>query len=363
MRYAPKTAHDSALAIAASLLVIGCRRRSAFISSESKTGQIDSIAVLPLENRSSDPEADYISDGITESINNSLARLPSLKVIPHSVAFHYKGKAIDVQKIGEALGVQSVLTGRVATARRRLYDQRGTRRRPQRQTALGRAIQPQGSRSARRTERHRQGGFPAAALATFRSRSAEIDERLDRQSRSLSALSQRPSTTPTNSPKTASTKVIDYFNQAIAIDPNYGLAYDGLAYNYINQDDWYMSPSDAGPKAKEAAKKALAIDDQDADAHLVLAIERQWYEWDWAAAEQEFKRAIELNPNSFRSLRVLFLVPRRRWGGRTRPSPKPSELSKSILFRLSEFLSSASVFVFTRQWDLAIEQLRSANRA
>jgi serine/threonine protein kinase len=77
------------------------------------TGRIDSIAVLPLEMRSSDPEADYISDGITESINNSLTRLPSLKVIPHSIAQHYKGKALDVQKIGDALGVQSTLSGRV----------------------------------------------------------------------------------------------------------------------------------------------------------------------------------------------------------------------------------------------------------
>ena len=79
-----------------------------------KTGRIDSIAVLPLNIRSNDPDADYISDGITESINNSLARLPDLKVIPHSVALHYKGKALDGQKVGDALGVQAVLTGRVA---------------------------------------------------------------------------------------------------------------------------------------------------------------------------------------------------------------------------------------------------------
>jgi len=77
-------------------------------------GRIDSIAVLPLEIRSNDPEADYISDGITESINNSLARLPSLNVVPHSVALHYKGKTADSQKIGDALGVQAVLTGRIA---------------------------------------------------------------------------------------------------------------------------------------------------------------------------------------------------------------------------------------------------------
>jgi len=101
------------LAIAVSLLVIGSAGLGIYLKT-TRTTQIDSIAVLPLENRSNDADAEYISDGITESISNSLARLPGLKVIPHSVAFHYKSKALDVQKVGDALGVQAVLTGRVA---------------------------------------------------------------------------------------------------------------------------------------------------------------------------------------------------------------------------------------------------------
>ncbi len=79
-----------------------------------KSGQIDSIAVLPLDMRSTDPEANYISDGIAESINNSLAQMPDVKVIPYSVAPHYKGKAADIQKTGDALQVRTLLTGRVA---------------------------------------------------------------------------------------------------------------------------------------------------------------------------------------------------------------------------------------------------------
>ena len=74
---------------------------------------------------------------------------------------------------------------------------------------------------------------------------------------------------------------LDYFNQAIAIDPNYGLAYNGLAYNYINQDDWFIRPNEAGPKARDAANRALAIDESDADAHVSRAIVAHWYEWDW----------------------------------------------------------------------------------
>jgi tetratricopeptide (TPR) repeat protein len=92
-------------------------------------------------------------------------------------------------------------------------------------------------------------------------------------------------------------KGIDYYNQAIAIDPNYGLVYSGLAYNYVNQADWFMPPNEAGAKAKDAAEKALAIDESDAEAHLSLALETQWCEWSWTAAEREYKRAIELNPN------------------------------------------------------------------
>ncbi len=91
---------------------------------------------------------------------------------------------------------------------------------------------------------------------------------------------------------------IDYFHQAIAVDPNYGLAYGGLAYNYINQIDWFMPPSEAGPKTREAAEKALAIDASDARAHLTLALVTHWYQWNWAAAEGEFKQTIALSPNN-----------------------------------------------------------------
>jgi len=93
-------------------------------------------------------------------------------------------------------------------------------------------------------------------------------------------------------------KGIDYLNQAIALDPNYSRAYSALAYNYINQDDRFLEPRKSAPKAREAALKALALNETDAEAHVVLAIEDQWYEWDWVAAEREFKRAIELAPDS-----------------------------------------------------------------
>jgi tetratricopeptide (TPR) repeat protein len=93
-------------------------------------------------------------------------------------------------------------------------------------------------------------------------------------------------------------KGIDYLNQAIALDPGYAQAYSELAYNYINQDDWFIPPADSAPKARAAAQKALSLEETDVEAHVVLAIEYDWYEWDWTAADREFRRAIELDPDN-----------------------------------------------------------------
>jgi len=152
-------------------------------------------------------------------------------------------------------------------------------------------------------------------------------------------------------------KGIRYLNQAIALDPNYALAYSALAYNYINQDDWFMAPKEAGPKAREAAKKALTLDESDAEAHVALAIKSQWYEWDWGAAEREFKRAIELNPDSGDAYGYYswFLAPMGRGDQAVEEAKQPLQIDP-----LSTGLNGnlGSVLVFTHQWDKAIEQLR-----
>src|SRR5262249_27081890 len=93
-------------------------------------------------------------------------------------------------------------------------------------------------------------------------------------------------------------KGLEYFNQAIGLDPTYALAYDGIADNYVAAADWYIAASEAMPKAGAAAQKALEFDPQSAEAHSSLGIVHWWGEWNWAAAEAEFKRAIELDPNN-----------------------------------------------------------------
>jgi serine/threonine protein kinase/tetratricopeptide (TPR) repeat protein len=347
----------TALAIAAGVLLIALVAAAVFYFKGFGNGRIDSIAVLPLQNQSNDPNADYISDGITESVNNSLARLPNLKVVPHSVMSRYKGKAVDTQKVGEELGVTSVLTGSIA----------------QRGDALRVNVELDDVRHGQELWGQQYNRNLDNLLAVQTDIAREVSQRLG--AHPSAETQQKLTKGSTGNPeayqlylkgkyytnkltKDGLDKGIDYFNQAIAIDPNYGLAYNGLAFNYINQDDWYMRPDEAGPKAKQAAEKALAIDPNDSDAHLALGIESQWYEWNWPVAEREFKRAIELNPNNSEAHGYYswFLAPMGR-GVEALAEAKRGQQA-APLSALGNFFV-ASVLVFTRQWDPAIAQLHS----
>jgi TolB-like protein/Tfp pilus assembly protein PilF len=306
--------------------------------------------------QSGDSEADYISDGITESVNDTLARLPGLRVIPHSVALHYKGKAVDFQKAGETLGVETVLTGRVV----------------QHGDDLTIGMELDDVRNGKQLWGRRYTRKVADLLMVQNDIAMEVSQRLRSQ---LSAADQQKLTLgSTGNPeayqlylkgvhytgkftKDGFDKGIDYLNQAIALDPNYSLAYSALAYNYINQDDWFMTPREAGPKARDAAKRALALDETNGEAHVALAIESQWYEWDWAAAEREFKRAIELEPDNgdARGYYSWFLPSMGRNDEAVAEARRGLELDP-VSTGMNGNLGS--VLVFTRQWDKAIEQLR-----
>ena len=322
------------------------------------TAPIDSIAVLPLEMESKDPEATYISDGISASINNSLAQLSGLKVTPNSVAAHYKGKAADFQKIGHTLGVETVLSGRVV----------------QHGNTLSIGIELDNVKSGKQIWGQQYTGQTSDLLLVQRDISKEVSQRLRSQ---LSADDQQKlAVGSTTNPeayqlflkgqhytdkftKDGFDKGIEYLNQAIALDPKYSSAYSALAYNYINQDDWFLEPRKSAPKAREAALQALSLNENDAEAHVVLAIESQWYEWDWIAAEREFKRAIEIAPDSGDAHGYYsWFLPSM---GRNHEAVDEA----TLLVRLSPLSTGGngnlgSVFVFTHQWDKAIEQLRSA---
>ncbi len=349
--------HKFAAAIAAVLLVAGAIGLGLYLHARNTEVAIESIAVLPFENRSNDPDADYISDGITESINNSLTRLPNLKVIPHSVAFHYKGKPMDAQKFGDELHVNAVLTGRVV--------QRGDN--------LTISVELDDVRNGKQLWGEQYNRKLADLLAVKSDIAREVSQRLRSQ---LSGEEQQKLTRGSTENAEAYQlylkgnyytskftnegfhKGIDYFNQAIAADPNYALAYSGLAFNYNNSGDWAIPPKEAAPQAKDAARRALAIDDTLADAHLSLATTAHWYDWDWATAEREFKRAIELNPNDPRPQGYYswYLATMGRTDQAFAEAKRGQQLDP-VSLEANLFLGS--ILVFSRQYDQAIEQLRS----
>ena len=319
---------------------------------------IDSIAVLPLEMTSGDPNADYISDGIAMSVGNRLARMRGLKVAPGSATRRYKGKAEDYQKIGDILGVATILTGRVAQrgddlsidmelddvhAGKQLWGQHYTRKvadllMVQDDIANEVSQRLRAQLSPADQQRMNMGSTANPQAYQLYLKGAHFTDKFTREGFKLG---------------------IDYLDQAIALDPNYAGAYSYLAYNYINQDDWTLPPGESAPKARQAALKALSIDETDARAHLALAIAYQWYDWDWQASERQFKRAIELNSleTDVHGYYSWFLPPMGR---------NDEAIAEARLLVQKDPLSTGgngnlgSVLVFTHRWEEAIAQLRSA---
>jgi serine/threonine-protein kinase len=258
------------------------------------SGQSLSLVILPFDNDSSDPDTEYLSDGIAESVINRLSQLPQLRVIPRTTAFSYKRRAIDPKKIGSELGVRAVLTGRagvrgdILTIQAELVD-----------VATGSQIW--GERYNRKF---------SDIFAVQEGIAREISEKLSL--RLTGEQQQRLSKRDTQNPEAYQLylkghyhwqsrnpegilKGIDYLNQAIAKDPNYALAYADLAAAHILRS--FAPPKEAMPMAREAATMALKLDDTLAEAHTSLAAVSLLYDWNWSAAEREFKRAIALNQN------------------------------------------------------------------
>ena len=260
----------------------------------SGSGAIRSVAVLPFVNN--DPSTEYLSDGISESLINNLSRLPQLKVIARSSSFKYKGKEIDLQEVAKALGVQAIVTGRVTQLgdqlqisaeladsrdKTQMWGQQYTRR-------ASDLLAVQSEISEQIAERLR------LRLTSAEKQELVKDRKVDPKAYDLwlKGIFNGRRSTPENLDK-----AIDYYNQAIEVDPTYASAYAGLANAYrALVDNNFRDPKEVMPKAEAAARKAIELDESLADAHGALAAIKK-NEWQWADAEQEFKRAIELNPN------------------------------------------------------------------
>jgi eukaryotic-like serine/threonine-protein kinase len=258
---------------------------------------IDSVAVLPFVNASADPNTEYLSDGITESLINSLSQLPHLKVMSRDSAFMYKGKDTDAHTVGQALGVRAVFKGRVM--------QRGDDLEISAELVDARDNSHiWGQQYSRKSSDifALQGELAKEMTSMLRMRLTGEDEKRMAKSYTVNPeayqdyLKGRFWWNKRN--REGLNKGIEFFQQAIAKDPSYALAYSGLADCYSGLPiAASVAPKEAIPRAREAAQKALEIDDSLAEAHASLGFIKTLYDWDWPGAEKELRRAIELNPN------------------------------------------------------------------
>ena len=257
---------------------------------------IDSLAVLPFENASRDPENEYLSDGIAGSLINILATVPKLRVIAQSTVFRYKGREMDPQAVGRELNVKAVLTGR-------MMQSGGSLRIGTELVDVATGTQLWGAQYNR---------APGDIFAIQDEISNEISEKL--RLKLTRAEKKRLTKRQTHDVEAYGLylkgrhhwnrwteegfyKAIEYFQQAAEKDPSYGLAYAGVADSYVLLG-WnsYLPPKDAFPKGKAAAMEALRLEPELSEAHTPTAAGLWLHDWKWPEAEKEFERSVALNP-------------------------------------------------------------------
>ena len=355
-----KTWWRTKLAIVASVLAVVALAAAAYLFWPRKTQPIDSIAVLPFANVSADPSMEYLSDGITEGIIDRLSGLPNIKVISRTSAFRYKKGDIEPQKIARELGVQALVTGRVIqrgdelSVSAELVDTREDKQlwgeQYNRKLADIASVQQEIANAISGNLRVRLTGEEKTRLSKPDAANAEAYQLYLKgryHANQFTADGYR--------------KGIEYFQEAIDKDPSYALAYAGLADSYggLGGGAAYAPPHKTLPKAKAAATKALEFDDTLAEAHAALGYAEYFSDWNWPKAEREFRRAIELNPNSAISHARYseILGTRERYDesvAEGERAQKLDPLSAQILAQLG------SAYLSTRRYDEAIAQFQSA---
>jgi eukaryotic-like serine/threonine-protein kinase len=278
-----------ALAVAAAFVV------NAYLS-KTKTAAIESIAVMPFVNASGNADAEYLSDGMTETLISSLSNLQNLNVKPRSTVFRYKGKETTAQTIAKELNVQAILTGRVMQRGQdiSLYVELTD-------VSLDRVVWSE-------TYNRKQSDLVALQSEIARDVSGKLKSKLSNAD--VAKVEKNSNVNPdayqlylkaryhyNKLTDDGYRKAIEYFRQAAELDPNYARAYAGLAESYFGLSDQFEPPNEVMPKARVAAEKALSLDNSLAEAHLSLGLVRMFYELDWAHAEREFQLATTLDPN------------------------------------------------------------------
>jgi len=348
------------LTVAAGIVVFW---RSNILRLENRRSEISpashAIVDLPFENASDDPNTEYLAEGISETLINSLSELRNLRVIARATAFQYKGKQVDPERIGRELRVRAVVTGRVRQV----------------QDALSIQVDLIDATNGTQLWGQSYDGKLSDALAVKQAIAREVTGKLKLRlsGEEERRLMQRDTVNAAAyqfylkgryfwNQRTADglEKGINYFRKAIEADPGYALAYVGLAdsYNFLGAFGIaILSPDEAMPKAKSAALKALEVDDSLSEAHASLAFVELYYEWDWAGAEKSFRRAIELNPN---------YAPAYQWyshllmsGGRTSDAISAAKRAAEIdPLSLPAVMNVGWQYHWAREYDSAVEHLR-----
>jgi len=352
----------AAIAVAAIILVLATLAYSFYLKKNAgyfatTSDAIDSLAVLPFFNESGDPNTEYLANGIGDSVINSLSRLPKLKVISLNAVMRYRGKQIDAQAVGRDLNVGSVLIGRMTQRgddliiSTELVDVRdnsvlwGEQFNRKRSDIL--SVQEEIARKISEGLRLKLSGEEMKQLAKQSTENTEAYL--------LYSLGRYQSNKNT---KEGFEKSIEYYEQAIKTDPKYALAYVGLseAYHQLEFRGFWL-PSEAVRKQEMAALKAVAFDDTLSEAHVALA-KAKVVRSDWAGGEKEFRRALELDPNSVDSNQgyALYLTFSARLDEALVYAKRVEELDQSK--SVGPFV--AYIYFFKRQYDTAIESYLKA---
>jgi TolB-like protein/Tfp pilus assembly protein PilF len=319
--------------------------------------QIDSIAVMPFVNESGNSDVEYLSDGMTESLINSLSTLPNLSVKARNTVFRYKGKEIDEKKVGQELSVQAVLFGR--------FTQRGE------DLTLSLSLVDSVSGNTLWGDQYDRRMQDLSAMRNEIARDVAQKLRTRLSSTDTTNLTKNYTTNPDalrlyfygryfweKRNQESIGKSIEYFNQAIENDPSFARAYSGLADAYIVPASGFV-PREVMPKAKAAVTRALEIDPTLAEAHTSLARILQIYDWNWAEAEKEYKRAMELDPR--------YPLAHQWYGGYLERVGRTDEsiAERKLAVELDPLSASTNfelglAYYYARDYDRAIEQLQKA---
>ena len=268
-----------------------------FYSRKVKVNAIESIAVLPFQNKSGNTDSEYLSDGLAESLIYRLSQLPNLKVSPTSSVMRYKGRDSDIAQVAKELEVDAVMSGRLV----------------QRGDDLTISVELIDARTNKVIWAEQYDRKMADLLATQREIASSITQKLELKlagdekgitkkytnSNEAYQLYLRGRYSFAKRTKDEMLRSIEYFRQAIKLDPNFALAYARISEAYGSMPAYpYLTPKEAFPEAKAAAQRALELDPTLAEAHTFLAYSLVIYDWNWTEAERSFKRAIELDPNN-----------------------------------------------------------------